>query len=133
VVLNPGPALLRGRAAAEALMVDACTIQHRTGQTTDGELGRVTPTYATVYTGKCKIQRAAAAVSPTDVGQASLLVGQLEVHVPASVTGVVGDDRVTITASVLDPALVGAVYTVRGIPEKTFLTARRLAVIEVTS
>jgi hypothetical protein len=136
-VLSPAPALTRGRTAAEALMVDACTIQHRTGETTDGELGTVVPTYAQVYAGKCKVQRQSrsgeASASPTDVGEAGLLIGRLEVHVPMAVTGVAADDVVTITASALDPALVGQVYTVRGVLEKSFATARRLAVIEVKS
>lgn len=126
-------AINRGRVAAERLMVDTVTVQHRTGEVTDGELGTVTPTYATVYSGKAKVQRAAPSAAPTDVGEASLLVGQLEVHLPIAVTGVVADDRITVTASVLDSALVGKTYKVRGVLEKSFATARRLAVIEVTS
>lgn len=128
-------ALRRGRAAAERLMVDTCAIQHRTGEVTDPETGVVTPTYTTVYTGKCRVQRRsdAGSASQADVGEAALLIGHLEVHVPMAVTAVVADDVVTITASVLDPALVGAVYKVRAVPEKSFQTARRLAVIEVTS
>lgn len=130
-MLNPTPALLRGRNAAEQLMVDACTIKHRTGEVTDGEFGTVTPSYSTVYSGKCKVKRQAAGGGPTDVGQASVFIGSLEVHIPVSVTGVSVDDLITITASALDSALVGRVYRVRDVLEKSFLTARRLACIEV--
>lgn len=112
-------------------MVDACTIKHKTGETTDGELGTVTPSYSTVYTGKCKVKRQAAGAGPTDVGQASVFISALEIHVPVTVTGVVVDDLVTVTASALDPALVGSQYRVRDVLEKSFLTARRLACIEV--
>lgn len=131
--MSASTATRRGRVAAERDMLDACTIRRRTGETTDGETGVVTPTYTQLYAGKCKVQRQAATASPTDVGQATVLIGHVEVHVPTSVTTVAADDQVTITASALDGALVGRVYTVRAVPEKTFQTARRLAVIEVTS
>lgn len=117
-------------------MVDACTIQHLTGGSTNTDTGVVTPTYTQTYSGKCKVQRSsggAAPASPTEVGQASLLVGPLELHVPVTVTGVVADDLVTITSSALDTALAGRTYRVRSVMEKTFLTARRLSLIEVTS
>lgn len=122
---------LRGRAAAEALMADAVTIQHRTGQTTDPDTGVVTPTLSTLYTGKAKIQQQAASASPTTIGEAEVFIGQVEVHVPITVTGIRPDDLVTVTASALDADLVGKTYRVRGIADKSFLTARRLAVIGV--
>src|SRR5258708_10268191 len=114
-------------------MVDACTIQHKTGETTNQETGVVTPAYATIYAGKCKIQRTIPRVTPTDVGQAEVYIGHVELHVPVSVTAASADDLATITASPLDPALVGRTYRLRLIPHKTFLTARRFGLIEVTS
>jgi hypothetical protein len=50
-------ATLRGRLAAEANMVDACTIQRVTGTTTNDTTGVVTPTYTTIYSGKCRMQQ----------------------------------------------------------------------------
>lgn len=123
---------LRGRIAAEAIMVDACTIQHVTGSSTDTTTGQVTPTYSTVYTGKCKVQ-GGQSDSGQDVADAHLAVLSLTVHVPIAVTGVVETDVVTITASVNDPELVGRVFRVLGPVHKSFATARRLPVIEVTS
>lgn len=132
-MLNPGPVLLRGRAAAESLMVDACTIRRRTGESTDDDTGFVTPTYTTVYTGRCKVQQQSASASPSDVGQDNVLIGQLELHLPAATTGPQPDDQATITASVNDADLVGRTFKLRGRPHKSFLTARRFPLIEVTS
>jgi hypothetical protein len=101
---------LRGRAAAERLMLDTCTIQRTASLTTDPDTGVVTPTYTTVYTGKCKVQQQSPASAPTVVGEASVFVGQLELNLPMSVTGVQPDDL---------PA------------HKSYLTARRYPVVEV--
>lgn len=124
--------LLRGRAAAIALMVDACTIQHQTGSSTNTTTGAVTPTYSTVYTGPCKVQGAMSA-GGQDIAEAHLAVLRPFVHVPITVTGVVEGDVVTITASVNDVELVGRVFRVLGPDHKSFATARRLQCIEVTS
>jgi Family of unknown function (DUF6093) len=123
---------LRGRAAAENLMLDAITVKRTTGSSTDPDTGVVTPTQSTLYTGKAKIQQQAASASPTPLGEAEVFVAQVEVHVPISVTGIRPDDLVTVTASALDADLVGKTYRVRGVADKSFLTARRLAVIGVT-
>lgn len=123
----------RGRQAAEALMQDACTVQHVTGLATDQETGVVTPTYSTVYTGVCKIQQSSPATSPTDVGEAAVFVGQLQLHLPVTtVTAAVSpDDLVTITSCVLDASLVGQTFRLRGPAHKSYLTARRFPMIEV--
>jgi hypothetical protein len=130
-------ATLRGRAAAEALMVDTCLVRRRTGEATDPDTGVTTPTYATVYAGKCKIQQraagSAASASPAEVGEATLLLATLELHVPTSVTGIASDHLVAITASVLDPDLLGRTWTVRGPAHETYGTARRYTLQEVTS
>ncbi len=130
--MSAASVLARGRTAAAALMVDACTIQHVTGSSTNTTTGVVTPTYATIYTGPCKVQ-GGQADSGQEVGDAHLAVLSLTVHVPISVVGVVEADVVTITASVNDPELVGRVFRVLGPVHKSYATARRLPVLEVTS
>lgn len=123
----------RGQAAAERNMLDACTVQHRTGESTDAA-GVVTPTYgAAFYTGKCQVQTTTETGQAADVGQAYRIVTRRIVKLPMSVTGVVEGDRITITAAALDAALVGNVYVARDIEEKSFLTARRVTVLDVTS
>jgi hypothetical protein len=117
---------LRGRVAAEALMVDACVIERRSGSTVDPETGDIVPTFATVYSGKCKVQQQTAVANPSTVGEAAVFVSEPQLHVPMSATGLLPDDRVTMTTSVLDPDLVGKVGHLRGPWDETFTTARRL-------
>ncbi|HEX2551113.1 MAG TPA: DUF6093 family protein [Nocardioidaceae bacterium] len=126
-------ALLRGRVAAEALMLDTCTIRRVASSTSDPDTGVKTPTYTTVYSGKCKVQQRSTAANPTDVGEAELLASQLELHIPVSATGVRADDVATIDTSVLDPDLAGQVFTIRGEAHKSYATARRLTVEELNS
>jgi hypothetical protein len=125
-------AITRGRAAAEALMVDECTIRRQTGETT-GTGGVITPTYDDLYTGKCRVQVRAESGQATTVGEAALIIQRHEVQLPILVTGLAEGDRITITASALDPELVGAEYVVRDVLRKSHLTSRRVTVIEVTS
>lgn len=126
-------ALLAGRAAAEAMMLDACTITRAGtgGPVFDPDTGEYTePTPTTVYSGACKVQ-ARTSVSTSAVGGELLTMMQVEVHVPMSVTGVQVNDVVTITASVNDAALVDRGYRVTDDPAKSFATARRLRCEEV--
>lgn len=129
-MLNPTPALLRGRQRAEELMVDTCTIKHRTSETTDPDTGVVTPTYTTVYSGKCRLKLPTAVARPADVGQAQVFTQHPTLSLPATTTGVQIDDLVTMTASALMPALVGRQFHVRGLPGSTHMTAARFEVME---
>lgn len=131
----------RGRTAAEALMLDAVTVQHLTGSSTDQETGVVTPTYSTVYSGtgpggggKCKIQQSNPATTPTDIGQAAVFVGQLTLHLPvtAATALVAPDDLATVTACALDASLVGKTFRLRGPAHKSYATARRYPLVEVS-
>jgi hypothetical protein len=128
---------LRGQLAAEALMVDSCTIQRVTGTSTNDTTGVVTPTYSTIYTGKCKLQavgsKGQAPARPHVVDQAQVFLFQLELHVPMSVTGVQADDVVTVTASLLDADLTTRVWRIRALSHKSFQTARRFTLEEVLS
>jgi hypothetical protein len=126
-------ATLRGRLAAEANMVDACTIQRVTGTTTNDTTGVVTPTYTTIYSGRCRVQQVVPIAKPAHVGEAAVWLQRLVLQVPMSVTGIASDDLVTITASLLDPDLVGRTFHVRELGHKTHMTARRVQLEEVTS
>lgn len=124
-------ALLAGRAAAESLMVDACTINRATGgSATNLVTGVVTDTKTTVYAGKCRVQSRALTAQSPDAGEASLALAQFEVQVPMSVVGVRTGDFVTITASALDPDLVGRSFRVTVPAHKTHATARRFPCTE---
>lgn len=125
--------LAQGRAAAEALMTDACTVRRRSGETTDDD-GVITPTYGPdLYAGKCKIQQTNAQAAQADVGEDYQLLLRLEVHLPMSLVGLEVGDEVTVTESAYDPDLPGRVFLIRDLAHKTHATARRVGVTERTS
>lgn len=121
--------LARAQVFAARLMVDACTIQRRTGSTPIGDSGDTTPTYITIYTGICKMQQAGAAFArPADVGQAELFLTRMSLHVPVTAPVAQPDDLLTITASVHDPDMVGRQWHIRGLPDKSWPSAHRYSV-----
>lgn len=124
--------LTRGRAAAEALMVDACTIERKTGESTSTTTGAVTPTYTTLYTGKCRIQQRSTEARVEDNAEQYDRMLRLEVQLPMAVTGLKVDDRVTVTASVYDADLVGRQVWIRHLFHKTHATARRVVAEELS-
>lgn len=114
-------------------MVDQCRIR-RAGEATEDDDGNVTPSYTTVYEGRCKVQQQAVQSRPSDAGEASLLMVRRELHLPVEASvGVRAGDRVEVTAFVFDPDLVGRALVVRDEAAKSMATARRLGVEEVTS
>lgn len=124
--------LARGRAAAEAGMVDTCTIERQTGETTNPDTGVVTPTVSEIYDGMCRFQQKGAQAQQEDAGQAYLLLQRAEIQLPVTATGIDVGDLITCTAS-RDPDLVGRVFRVRDLAYKTDATARRLQIQERTS
>jgi hypothetical protein len=122
---------LRGRIAAEALMVDTCTIKRLTGSSTDQDTGVVTPTYSTTYTGKCRLKLPTAVARPITVGEAQEFTQHPILSLPATTTGIEVDDIVTITASLLMPSLVGRVFHVRAKPGQSHMTAARFEIMEI--
>ena len=103
----------RGRQRASESFIDRCTIDHQTGTTTDDLTGVVTPTYAAAtYTGPCRVRSiAGSGGGPATSGEAAVVILSVTLQVPVIGTeGVERGDRVTITASVNDPDLVGRVF-----------------------
>lgn len=126
---------LAGRTAAERLMVDTCAITRSGGADTfDPDTGEyTTPAGTTIYAGACQVQLTDSLNASTpDVGGEAATISRLVVKVPMSVEDVQVDDVVTITASLLDPDLVGRRYRVASRFAKTFATARRLEVEETS-
>lgn len=126
--------LARGQAKAEAGMADACTIRREnTSDTTDPVTGVGTTTYATLYTGKCRVQQQAVIARPHDVGEDKVWLVRFDLQLPvATSAGLQVGDQVTITAAVNDPDLIGRVFAVNELAHKSEPTARRVGVIEVT-
>lgn len=125
-------ALTRGRALAESLMVDACAIVRPGGEST-GANGVITAITNAVYSGKCRLQMRQETGSGHNLGEAFVIVRRVELHLPMTAPELFEGDQVTMTASALDPQLVGKRYVVRDVARKTHLTARRVTVLEVTS
>jgi hypothetical protein len=123
---------LQARTAAEAGMVDTCTISRKTGDSTDLQSAAVTVTIATIYSGKCRVQGHSPSMArPESVGGAYVFQTPFELQLPMSVTGVQVNDIVTITTSVLDQDLAGRTYWVKELFAKTHATSRRIGIIEV--
>lgn len=129
--MSAASVLARGRAAAERLMADTCTVRRRTGEAT-GPGGVVTPTYEVLYTGRCRVQQQVATASTSDVGEDMLLMLRLEVQLPMSLTGLRTEDEINIDTSAADPDLPGRVFVVKDLAHKTHATARRVGVVERT-
>lgn len=114
------------QAEAEARMVDTCLIRRKSGPgVPDPVTLKITPTYTTIYSGKCEFQlRDTIAVRP-EAGERVATVVRTITKVPVSATGVeVGDEVVAQTSR--DPDLVGAVLRVKSRFHKTYATCRRL-------
>ena len=124
--------VLRGRAAAEALMVDECTAARPTGAlVTDPGTGVDSPVSSVVYSGRCKVQSATAQAASPEAGGHAFTVEQLRLDFPASSSLRTGDVA-TITASELDPDLVGLAFRLVELARGTFRTADRWNVELVT-
>jgi hypothetical protein len=127
--------LAQGRAEAEAIMLDACTITRPSGA--EGEIDPETglrepaPTI-TVYTGKCKVQTYEPDESARESGDHVWVQQRYHLHLPVGVGPVKVDDTATIIAAAADPQLAGRSYRVAGLHHKSLATAQRLLVDEIT-
>jgi hypothetical protein len=134
--VSVGSLIARGRAAAARLMVDTCTIVLEDAEPVYDE---ATDTYtydasSTVYTGACKVQSARAMAATPEAGAELLAVSRRELHLPiTTASAAVRPDMVaTITASSLNPGLVGRKFRLSDLgDEKSLATARRFGVEEV--
>ena len=124
-------AVLAGRTAAEALMVDTCRITAPGEVVTDPESGEVTNERTTVYEGKCKVQSKDSAVASPDAGEHSFTVVSRQIHIPVNAAEILDGYEVEITASLLNSFTVGKVYRVEGFTPDSFDTAYRLPVKEI--
>lgn len=112
-------------------MVDTCLIERKTGETTTG--GVITPTWSTVYQGRCRLKSETTMGQGADIGEAYRVIGRHVLQLPVTATGLAEGDRVTMSTSALDPDLPGRVYVLREVNRATHATRRELTLIEVTS
>ena len=124
------------RAEAEGRMVDECTIRRPGGPPVfdeDAE-GYVDPEETVVYAGKCEVQISDGLTASTaEAGGTEITTRRLTLKIPVSAPAPRVGDLAEITACRHDASLVGAEFRVDAGHGKTFATARRLHVAEVTS
>lgn len=125
-------ALAAGRELAESMMVDACIIDRPGEPVTDPKTGAVAPSYTPVYEGKCKVQQTLAQSSSKEAAGAVFNVQTSRVDLPVGAGPIETGDRARITATRFNPALVGNVYRVKELFEKSWPTAQRIPVEEMT-
>lgn len=130
-------AIMRGRQAAINIMVDSVTIKRLTGQVTNLQTGAVADTYTVLYAGIGRIQRVRGqrlgSAHPAVIAGAQLYQQPLAVHVPVTVIGIILGDIVTVVNSPYDADLNGRQFWVQVLPPKSFTTAHRFGLQEVTS
>lgn len=124
--------LLDLRELAESLMVDTCTIERPSGDTTtDPNTGAVTPAApAQLYSGPCRFQIRSSAEERTDSGEQRFRLSSSVVKLPISATKYADGDLVTWVTSRHDPAGPGRHFRVVAVEEKSHATERRLNVEE---
>lgn len=132
VVVNLGAELAAAlpglRVQAESLMGSTCRVTTPGTATWDDSTGVYTEgTPTTVYEGKCRLRRPAAAPQGLESGEAAWAVDQYVLSLPVVGSEDVEDGMdVEILTSANDSALVGLTLTVAGGHWQTDSTARRL-------
>lgn len=144
--MSASAAAARGRAAATALMVDTFTPYAPNGYATVD--GLEVPVFITKTATVGKVQsRGAGLGAGNDTSARSVRIGGVDrpvlegaLHIPlTALVPVAGDPGVgweyvcTAVGSGADPAGLNRRYLVVSVPTKTFMTARRLDVVEVTA
>jgi hypothetical protein len=135
-------ALAAGRAAAEAIMLDACRITRTVGPPGPVDsVGERTPAPTEVvyplpgaeapFDGRCKVQTFEPYESNRSSGGHVFTEQRYSLHLPVGAGPIQVDDVVEILTAVADPLLVGNSYRIAGLHHKTYATAQRLPMEEV--
>lgn len=112
-------AVLAGRRAAEALMVDHATITRPT--VTTGPDGLDTMTETPVWAGPCKVQTYEAHETAANAAGALVTIQRYSIHLPHHVDAVRVGDLIRVTGYL-------SVFRVTGLFDKTHVTSRRFQV-----
>lgn len=123
---------LRGRQAAERNMTDSCRVERAASKpTTDPVTGRVARSSSEVYTGKCRLQQSLAQAATKEAGEHVFTEQGIRWDTPVGSGPFKVGDMVIMTSSELDSQLVGNVYRVEELFNKSQATAQRCRVVEV--
>lgn len=124
------------RREAEGRMVDECIIRRPGGPPVfDPNIGDYTdPDETLVYEGRCEVQISDGLTASTaEAGGTELTIRRLTLKIPVAAPSPLVGDLVEIVACRHDASLAGAEFRVAAGHAKTFATARRLHVEEVTT
>jgi hypothetical protein len=120
------------RRQAESMMIDAGELRGPDIQGPIGSDGEYTVIPGELkYSGKARAQTTDALGNDNEAGDRLVMVTRFRVDLPMSAPQAAVDDVFTFTSSALDPQLVGKRFRVTSLTQKSFMTARRLAVEEV--
>lgn len=130
-------AVLRGRAAAEALMTDTFTA-YSPGTPSAGSDGMTSPTWNDEGSTKGKVHGDSLISHDTSVRQVvvglvqrPILEGALHLPVSSTLPAIGWEYLCTAAGPVTDPALVGTRWQVTNVPVESGATARRLNVVRL--
>lgn len=128
-------AVLAGRAAALELMTDEVEIR---GPSTLGSWNPDTGKKTVIpgplrYAGACKVQSFEGYAAAANSGQHMYTTQQFRIDIPIGAGPVSSEDVAVITASKLNPQLVGVRATINGPLNKSGATAQRLQCTRVAS
>lgn len=112
-------AVIAGRRAAEALMVDRATITRPTVTTGPDGLDHLTET--PVWAGPCKVQTYEAHETEANAGGALVTIQRYSIHLPHHVDAVRVGDLIRVAGYL-------SVFRVTGLFDKTHVTSRRFQV-----
>lgn len=112
-------AVLAGRKAAEALMVDRATVTRPT--VTTGPDGLDTMTEAPIWAGPCKVQTYEAHETSANAAGALVTIQRYSIHLPHHVDAVRVGDLIRVTGYL-------SAFRVTGLFDKTHVTSRRFQV-----
>ena len=112
-------AVIAGRRAAEALMVDKATVTRPTVTTGPDGLGQVTET--PVWAGPCKVQTYEAHETAANAAGALVTIQRYSIHLPHRVDAVRVGDLIRVAGYL-------SVFRVTGLFDKTHVTSRRFQV-----
>ncbi|WP_426302768.1 DUF6093 family protein [Arthrobacter sp. R-11] len=124
--------LNRGRRKAAARMIDVCDVGRPGAPVTDPVTGKVTRPLAPVYSGRCEFQQTLAQASTAASGEHEFSVQDIIWKTPVGAGPFEVDDVITVTTAAEDGQLLGRVYRVTELFHKTYATAQRCRVEEVT-
>ncbi|GAA1110545.1 hypothetical protein GCM10009650_12530 [Nesterenkonia jeotgali] len=111
----------RGRRKAEALMTDTLLITRSSGNPVTNPDGTVTRPVQTVHAGVGRIQGRSTEGEDRTVAGADVLIVTFQAQVPVGVD-LRPSDQVEVTASQMDPLMVGRTFRVESVVRKTHAT-----------